>query len=91
MLVLLPIVALKLISLSGNPLLNSFFKLAAGQHHAAITAQTAQPNIRADAEHLPAITAARMPFACLDNIANFNLNWFCHLSRPSLSHKSSRL
>ncbi len=58
-----------------KPSLDRFFELAARQHHAMLTAQAAQANIRANAVHLPLVVAAGVCFAHLDDIPNLDFFW----------------
>jgi hypothetical protein len=53
--------------------LNPALEFAAGQHDAVITTQTAQPDIRADAIHAPAVAAARVRLAHLHYVPNANV------------------
>src|SRR5581483_823555 len=59
-----------------NPLLDGFFELAAGEQHPAFAAQTAQADVRANAVHLPAVTAAGMALTGLHHVADL------HVHRP---------
>jgi hypothetical protein len=63
------------------------FEFAPGQHQPPFAAQAAQPNIRADAIHPPAVAAAGVRLSHLDYIPNLNIQWH---ALPSLLPEVAR-